>query len=224
MQFLNSLKNKLKHYDYPFSHWELSEPLTEESIKEICKTEIIDLSKMNINYDGTRAVDGGEGKFREGISSGGKAIKFRCFINKDNSKDFPHLTSLMEELRSKNTYGYIGEIIKKDLSNSYVRLEVICDRQGFWLKPHCDIKEKLVSCLLFANPFNELEDLGTDLYEIKDKKLKRVKTVPYKNNYGYFFTSGPNTWHGMEKKEIKKERRSLQVNYVSFETDWKVQP
>ena len=224
MQFLNSLKNKLKHYNYPFSHWELSEPLTEESIKEICKTEIIDLSKMNINYDGTRAVDGGEGKFREGISSGGKAIKFRCFINKDNSKDFPHLTNLMEELRSKNTYGYIGEIIKKDLSNSYVRLEVICDRQGFWLKPHCDIKEKLVSCLLFANPFNELEDLGTDLYEIKDKKLKRVKTVPYKNNYGYFFTSGPNTWHGMEKKEIKKERRSLQVNYVSFETDWKVQP
>jgi len=224
MQFLNSLKNKLKHYDYPFSHWELSEPLTKESIKEICKTEIIDLSKMDINYDGTRAVDGGEGKFREGISSGGKAIKFRCFINKDNSKDFPHLTNLMEELRSKNTYGYIGEIIKKDLSNSYVRLEVICDRQGFWLKPHCDIKEKLVSCLLFANPFNESEDLGTDLYEIKDKKLKRVKTVPYKNNYGYFFTSGPNAWHGMEKKEIKKERRSLQVNYVSFETDWKVQP
>ena len=224
MQFLNSLKNKLKHYNYPFSHWELSEPLTEESIKEICKTEIIDLSKMDINYDGTRAVDGGEGKFREGISSGGKAIKFRCFINKDNSKYFPHLTNLMEELRSKNTYGYIGEIIKKDLSNSYVRLEVICDRQGFWLKPHCDIKEKLVSCLLFANPFNELEDLGTDLYEIKDKKLKRVKTVPYKNNYGYFFTSGPNAWHGMEKKEIKKERRSLQVNYVSFETDWKVQP
>ena len=224
MQFLNSLKNKLKHYDYPFSHWELSEPLTKESIKEICKTEIINLSKMDINYDGTRAVDGGEGKFREGISSGGKAIKFRCFINKDNSKDFPHLTNLMEELRSKNTYGYIGEIIKKDLSNSYVRLEVICDRQGFWLKPHCDIKEKLVSCLLFANPFNELEDLGTDLYEIKDKKLNRFKNVPYKNNYGYFFTSGPNTWHGMEKKEIKKERRSLQVNYVSFETDWKVQP
>ena len=34
-----------------------------------------------------------------------------------------------------------------------------------------------------------------------DEKLNKVKTVPYKNNYGYFFTSGPNTWHGMEKKE-----------------------
>ena len=42
------------------------------------------------------------------------------------------------------------------------------------------------------------------------------------NNYGYFFTSGPNSWHGMEKKEIKKERRCIQINYVTFETDWKV--
>ena len=37
------------------------------------------------------------------------------------------------------------------------------------------------------------------------------------------FTSGPNTWHGMEKKKIIKERRCIQVNYVTFETDWKVE-
>ena len=54
------------------------------------------------------------------------------------------------------------------------------------------------------------------------EKLNWIKTVPYKDNYGYFFTSGQNTWHGMEKKEIKRERRCLQVNYVSFVTDWKV--
>jgi len=114
MEFLNSLKKRLKHYNSPFDHWELNEPLTKEAIKEICKTEIIDLTKMNINYDGTRAIDGGEGKFREGISDGGKAIKFRCFIGKDNSKDFPNLSNLIEELRSKDTYGYISELIKKD--------------------------------------------------------------------------------------------------------------
>jgi len=219
MEFLNSLKTRSKFHNVPFDHWELNKPLTKETIEEICRTEIVNLNKMNINYDGTRAIDGGEGKFREGILSGGIALKFRCFINKDNSKDFPNLDSLISELRSKETYSYISEIIKKDLSNSYVRVEVIADRQGFWLKPHCDIKEKLISSLIFANPFNESEDLGTDLY---DKKLVRVKTVPYKDNYGYFFTSGPNTWHGMEKKEIKKERRCLQINYVTFKTDWPV--
>ena len=219
MEFLNSLKTRSKFHNVPFDHWELNKPLTKETIEEICRTEIVNLNKMNINYDGTRAIDGGEGKFREGILSGGKALKFRCFIDKDNSKNFPNLESLISELRSKETYSYISEIIKKDLSNSYVRVEVIADRQGFWLKPHCDIKEKLISSLIFANPFNESEDLGTDLY---DKKLVRVKTVPYKDNYGYFFTSGPNTWHGMEKKEIKKERRCLQINYVTFKTDWPV--
>ena len=219
MEFLNSLKTRSKFHNVPFDHWELNKPLTKETIEEICKAEIVNLNKMNINYDGTRAIDGGEGKFRAGISSGGMALKFRCFIDKDNSKVFPNLESLISELRSKETYSYISEIIKKDLSNSYVRVEVIADRQGFWLKPHCDIKEKLISSLIFANPFNESEDLGTDLY---DEKLVRVKTVPYKDNYGYFFTSGPNTWHGMEKKEIKKERRCLQINYVTFKTDWPV--
>ena len=222
MEFLNSLKKRSKHYDFPFSHWELNEPLTKGAINEICNTEIVDLAQMNIDFDGTRAVDGGEGKFREGITSGGKAIKFRRFIKKDNSEYFPHINNLIEELRSKDAHGYIGELIKKDLNNSYVRVEIICDRQGFWLKPHCDIKEKLISCLLFANPFNESENLGTDLYEMNDKKLNKVKTVPYRNNYGYFFTSGPNTWHGMEKKEIKRERRCIQINYVEFKTDWPI--
>jgi len=219
MEFLNSLKTRSKFHNVPFDHWELNKPLTKETIEEICRAEIVNLNNMNINYDGTRAIDGGEGKFRAGILSGGMALKFRCFIDKDNSKNFPNLESLISELRSKETYSYISEIIKKDLSNSYVRVEVIADRQGFWLKPHCDIKEKLISSLIFVNPFSESENLGTDLY---DKKLVKVKTVPYKDNYGYFFSSGPNTWHGMEKKEIKKERRCLQINYVTFKTDWPV--
>ena len=122
-------------------------------------------------------------------------------------------------MRSEEVHKKIGTLIGKDLTNSFVRLEVICDREGFWLKPHCDIKEKLMSSIVFVNPYNESENLGTDFY---DEKLKLVKTVPYRNNYGYFFSSGPNTWHGMEKKEIKKERRCVQVNYVSFKTDWKV--
>ncbi len=146
-------------------------------------------------------------------------LKFRCFITKENSSKFPNLTNFIKELQSKKTHEKISNLIGKDLSNSYVRVEVICDRKGFWLKPHCDIKEKLISCLLFVNKSNESESLGTDFY---DKELNKVKTLPYRDNYGYFFTSGPDTWHGMEKKEIIKERRCLQVNYVTFKTDWKV--
>jgi len=219
MSFLNSIENKSKRHESPFVHWELNEPLTEEQINEIANADIDNPAEHNLNYDGTRAIDGGEGKFREGISDGGKALKFRCFITKENSKKFPNLSNFIKELQNKNTYERVSSLIGKDLSNSYVRVEVICDRKGFWLKPHCDIKEKLMSCLLFINKHNESEDLGTDFY---DSNLRKVKTMPYRDNYGYIFSSGPNTWHGMEKKEIVKERRCLQVNYVSFKTDWKV--
>ena len=219
MSFLNSIQNQSKKHEFPFDHWEYTNALTNEAIEEIIKADIPDVSKHNLNYDGTRAIDGGEGFYRSGIKDGGKARKLRCYVTKDNSNKFPHLTKFIKELQSKEVYEIFGSLIGKDLSNSYVRLEVICDREGFWLKPHCDIKEKLMSSLVFVNLFNESEDLGTDLY---DKELKKIKTVPYRNNYGYFFTSGPNTWHGMEKKEIKKERRCIQINYVSFQTDWKV--
>ncbi len=220
MELFKSLKNKTKSFEVPFKHFELNEPLSNEAIKEICQTDILDPKKENLNYDGTRAIDGGEGAFRLGIKDGGKAKKIRRYVTKENANQFPQLTKFIEELRSEEVYKKIGSLIGRDLSNSFVRLEVICDREGFWLKPHCDIKEKLMSCLLFVNEFNESESLGTDFY---NDKLEKVKTVPYKNNYGYFFSSGPGTWHGMEKKEIVKERRCLQVNYVTFPTDWKVE-
>ena len=220
MELFKSLENRTKSFNDPFKHFEINLPLTNEAIKEIGEADVLDPKQENLNYDGTRALDGGEGAYRSGIQDGGKAKKIRCYVTKENSNEFPHLTNFIEELRSQKVHSKISSLIGKDLSNSYVRLEVICDREGFWLKPHCDIKEKLVSCLLFINQFNESENLGTDFY---NNKLEKVKTVPYKNNYGYFFTSGPNTWHGLEKKKIVKERRCLQVNYVSFPTDWKVE-
>ena len=131
MTFLNSINNKSQQFEIPFKHWELNEPLSKEAINEIINADIANPNEHKLEYDGTRAIDGGEGKFREGITSGGKALKFRCFINKENSSSFPHLVKFIVELQSKETYYEISKMINKDLSNSYVRVEVICDREGF---------------------------------------------------------------------------------------------
>ena len=82
MTFLNSILKNSKKYESPFNHWEYNNALSEEAIKEIEGADIPDVSKHNLNYDGTRAIDGGAAEFREGIASGGKAIKFRCFVTK----------------------------------------------------------------------------------------------------------------------------------------------
>ena len=172
MSFLNSIKNQSKKNEFPFDHWEYNNALSNDSLEEIINADIPDVSKHNLNYDGTRAIDGGAAEFREGIASGGKAKKFRCFVTKENASQFPNLVKFINELQSREVTETISKMINKDLSNSYVRLEVICDREGFWLKPHCDIKEKLMSGLIFVNKTNESEDLGTDFY---NEKLEKVK-------------------------------------------------
>ena len=78
MSFLNSIQNQSKKHEFPFDHWEYNNALSDGVIEEIIKADIPDVSKHNLNYDGTRAIDGGAAEFRKGIASGGKAIKFRC--------------------------------------------------------------------------------------------------------------------------------------------------
>ena len=131
MELYKSLEKRTKLFNDPFKHFEINQPLTQKAIDEICKAEIVDPKEQNLNYDGTRALDGGEGAFRAGIKDGGKAKKIRCYVTKENSNLFPHLTNFIEELRSPEVYKKIGLLIGKELSNSYVRLEVICDREGF---------------------------------------------------------------------------------------------
>ena len=133
MELFKSLKNRTKSFSDPFKHFEINQPLTNEAIKEISNADIADPKKENLNYDGTRAIDGGDGAFRSGIKDGGKAKKIRCYVTKENANKFPHLKNFIEELRSPEVYKKIGSLIGKDLNNSFVRLEVICDREGFWL-------------------------------------------------------------------------------------------
>ena len=198
----------LTHADFPFNHWVFSNCLEEGALDEISYSNIPSGDRM---YDGTRAAD----HTGQGVDG-----KLRLFITKDNSKNFPYLAKLIQSLQSFEMVNKISKIIDKDLSNSYVRLEVIGDKKGFWLKPHKDISEKLMTMMVWANPYNEASNLGTDLY---DKNFKLVKTIKYVHNSGYFFSSGDDTWHGLELKEIQKERRCIQINYVTFNTDWPVE-
>ena len=202
-----NLKETTNHL-IPFPHWEFSNCLDENTLNEISYTK---LPSGNRAYDGTRAAD---------HTGGGIDGKLRLFITKSNCHNFPKLTKLIENLQSKITYLKISNLINKDLSNSFVRLEIICDKKGFWLKPHKDIPEKLMTMMIWANPYSESENLGTDLY---NENYDLIKTVKYHHNKGYFFSSGKDTWHGLEMKKINKERRCIQINYVSFKTDWPIE-
>ncbi len=207
MSLKESILNKINSFSDPFPHWELETPLSKEMIDELQNVKISDAPR---SFDGTRAADAGG----EGLDG-----KLRVFLESDNSKLLPNGMNLINDLKDKEVIDSIQEKIKKDLSNSFIRIEYIADRKGFWLKPHLDIQEKLMTMMLFINTYEESEKLGTDFYDLD---MKLVKTVPYRHNTGYFFASGNNTWHGLEKKEIKVERRCMQINYVTFPTSWPI--
>ena len=201
-----NLNDITKHIN-PFTHWELNNCLNNKTLDEISYAKI---PSGNRSYDGTRAADD---------TGDGLDGKLRLFITKENKVLFPKLSEIIFFLQKKEAVKKISNILNKDLSSSFVRLEIIGDKKGFWLKPHKDIAEKLMTMMIWANPYNESKSLGTDLY---DKNFNLVKTIEYKHNNGYFFCSGNDTWHGLELKEIKKERRCIQINYVNFQTDWPV--
>ena len=204
---VDALQNRIENHDFPFNHWTVDQPLSELAIDEVYG---INLPGGDVIFDGTRAGD----KTGKNLLS-----KLRIFVEKNNCKELPEMTKLVREMQSKKCTEAVSRMINRDLTNSFVRLEIISDKDGFWLEPHCDIKEKLMSSIIFVNRYGENENLGTDFYT---PDLKVAKTIPYRNNYGYIFTSEDNSWHGLEKKKIINERRCLQLNYVTFETDWPV--
>ena len=192
----------------PFQHWEITNCLSNETLDEISFSNIPQGERA---YDGTRAAD---------HTGDGLDGKLRLFISQSNSKSFPHLTKLINFLQTKEVADKISRLLNKNLSSAFVRLEIIGDKKGFWLKPHKDISEKLMTMMIWVNPYDESDDLGTDLY---DDNFNKVKTIKYIHNNGYFFSSGIDTWHGLELKKIRKERRCIQINYVSFITEWPVE-
>ena len=200
--------DNITHSNFPFNHWQFNNCLDENALNEIAYSKVPEGERA---YDGTRAAD----HTGQGVDG-----KLRLFITKENHSNFPNLTKIINSLQSEKLVNLISKLINKDLSKAYVRLEIIGDKKGFWLKPHKDIDEKLMTMMIWANPYNESSSLGTDLY---DKNFKLVKTIEYIHNSGYFFSSGEDTWHGLELKEIQKERRCVQINYVSFKTDWPVE-
>ena len=177
--------------NFPFKHWVFKDCLDNEALNEISYSEIPSGQRA---YDGTRAAD----HTGEGIDG-----KLRLFITLNNYNNFPNLTKVIRKLQSNETVNKVSKIINKDLSKSFVRLEIIGDKKGLYVKPHKDISEKLMTMMIWANPYKESANLGTDLY---DQNFKLVKTIEYIHNSGYFFSSGEDTWHGLFKRDKKREK------------------
>jgi len=208
-KFLSSIENSVRD-NVPWEYHLIANALTDKQIYEIKNAEI---NRDGVLHDGTRSG------YKEGVEK--QNHQLREYVTRDNYYKYPQLKKLIDEMRTVRVRECIAQMVgnKNSFEGSFVRLEILRDTKSFWLKPHCDIPEKLISSLIYINDTDEYKSLGTDLY---DEDLNHVRTIPFLHNLGYIF-SGPDKWHGVEpNKIIKVDRRGIQLNYVTFQTDWPV--
>lgn len=115
MSFFHALQHTTTRHDVPYPHWEIDQPVGEDVLKETAATFVSDGPRA---YDGTRAADNG---------GGGKDAKLRCYVTPENVDEFPAIGKLIAELLDPATIERVEQMIDRDLSAAYLRVEVICE-------------------------------------------------------------------------------------------------
>ncbi len=189
--------------DYPFTHWIFKDFLSDTFCKKIF--DQITIHSTPTIYDGTRAGDY--------LLAAQNQTRF--YLTPEIINHYPFLKEIITTMCCSDIAEKIASIFSTNLSNCFLRVEYIEDKNGFYLRPHRDIIEKILTIFVYLG--DAPANYGTDFY---DNQKQWVKTIPFKHNTGYIFVPGTDTWHGFEKKKIEGVRKALLINYVTFPTDW----
>ena len=179
--------------DKPFLHWNLTEVLPDELCLHIIGLPIAPL--VIDDCRGVRDVDN----------------SLRTFLTPHIQSRHPVLARFAEALQQPDVAELCGRTCGFDVEGSYLRMEYIQDIDGAWLKPHCDVPEKLCSMVIYLCTGPDAEDWGTDIYDEQQHVIGRTSA---EFNTAAIFVPGKNTWHGFEKRPIAGIRRLFEVNYV----------
>ena len=183
----------------PFRHWLFSGALPEELSREVLELPVAPPPPMD-----------NAGK-RDSHND------LRRFFSPDMQAQFPVMRLIAQTFQSAPVVRAIEGRFGIDCAGSYLRIEYCQDRDGFWLEPHMDIKEKLMTMQLYLNTGPDAATLGTDLYDADRKFVSRGSGTLGEGMV--FIPKEPLSWHGFDRRPIAGVRRSLLVNYVT--PDWR---
>ena len=196
---LDAVRNnlqKVQSMSTPFGHWVYDRVFSEAIAQEL---SVLPLQSPTIQqHKGKRDIYNSS----------------RIFLNPENCHKYPVLRSVVDVFNDSRIISQLGGICGRDLTQGKLRIEYTLDSGDFWLEPHLDIKEKLLTFLVYLSKGGDSSQWGTALY---NPDLSLYAKVPYKMNLGFMFMAGKDTWHGVPKQQIIGVRKSLIINYVSNE-------
>jgi hypothetical protein len=182
----------------PYRHWIWRNVLPEDIIREL---SVLPFPKPDLH--------GVSGKRELHNDS-------RHYFDAENNKRFPACDKVSRLFQADETVRMLQDFTGADLSNTNVRLEYTLDADCFWLQPHTDLGVKRITLLLYMPDAPDQEDLGTDVYKDPDTWACRP---PFEWNAALGFVPSDNTYHGFEKRDIPRVRRTMILNYVT--QDWR---
>ncbi len=98
-----------------------------------------------------------------------------------------------------------------------LRLSLVRDLPGYFIRPHQDIPSKLLTTQIYLPQDDRWSELGTNLYT-RDQvgKFKTDVAVPFLPNSGYAFPVSKNSWHGVDviPSEATERNSLMMVWYV----------
>ncbi len=156
----------------------------------------------------------------EGYDTQGKRDnhnELRRFMSPDMRSRYPAFDLVAHVFQASPVVTSLERLCGVSFSGSYLRIEYCQDSDGFWLEPHMDIKEKLVTVQIYLNNTPDAETLGTDIYNADKSHFGRASASMNKGML--FVPREPDSYHGFEKRTIQTVRRSLIINYVT--DDWR---
>jgi hypothetical protein len=201
-QFCQSLRLAVRK-DWPYRHWTLKEALPASLSVGVLLLPI--RPPLIGECDGVRDFNDNNSK--------------RSFFTQALQGDFPACKAFAEAFQSPEAASLFSETLgiePSEIAGSYLRIEYIQDTDGSWLKPHCDIREKLFSMVIYLCTGPEAKNWGTDIYDANQKWVARSAAD---FNSAVIFVPGENTWHGFDKRPIIGVRRLMEINYVR--PDWR---
>lgn len=140
----------------------------------------------------------------------------RVFVNPLKQQEDQRCAALAQAFEAQETRNLFAKMTGSDLSDTWLRLELCLDKEGFWLEHHTDIGAKKLTFLVSLSLGEDAENWGTDIMNAQGDSLARSSG---KFNSAFLFIPGKDTWHGYKKRPMNGIRRTLIMNYVS--TNWR---
>ncbi|HUO21763.1 MAG TPA: hypothetical protein VMU59_04540 [Caulobacteraceae bacterium] len=138
----------------------------------------------------------------------------RHYFDAANARRFAVCDRMARLFQAEETVALFEAATGADLSNTNVRIEYTLDADCFWLEPHTDLGVKRITILYYLPDGPDQRDLGTDIYQAPGEWHSRPA---FDWNSALVFVPGSNTYHGFEKRDIPRVRRTVIVNYVTQE-------